>query len=103
MAITDPEAIKFVNETIRPLSESARALYYSCLNAKEKAVNGGIMAEIPDGPEVVEDGRESSGVSRLNGQDVGVLVSFFSSYISAYEAAGQSKMQKPCVRQFKVA
>ena len=99
--IVDPEAIKFVNETIRPLSESARALYYEIKAASVTWSN--VSSKIPNTADLIEDGRGPEGVSRLTGQDVQILTSFFGSFISAYETSSEVAMVKPCVRSLNVS
>ena len=101
--ITNPEAIRFVNEIVRPLSERARALYYECLAAVPDFQ--AVALEIPVGKDVIQDEREASGVSRLDCDDVRVITTFLGAYIDAYEApaAGVNAMAKPCVRRFEAS
>ena len=101
MPITDPEAINFVDETIRPLSEAARALYYEVKAAAVKW--GNVSANIPNTADIVEDGREDQGVSRLTGANVRVVTGFLSAYIAAYENATVAAMDKPTVRRLNVS
>lgn len=93
--ITDPQAIKFSNEQVRPLAEDFRALL-ARVTAAETSWNGGINAMNPNDPqELVNDGREAEGVSRLNGADI----NSFMSVILAMKAASNSEIiAKPCVR-----
>lgn len=92
--ITDPEAIRFCNETVRPLCEEARALA-----AKVAALTtlwyGGINSKFPNSAnDTVEDGREGEGVSRLTGADVNnVLTQLLGITLNS------EIIQKPCVRQ----
>ena len=72
--ITNAEAIRFTNETVRPLSERARALYYECLAAVPSFQ--AVAAELPVGANLIQDGRDAEGVSRLTSDDVRVLTTF---------------------------
>ena len=93
--ITDPQAIKFVNEVIRPLSEQLRALKAN-IDAATFAWNGGISAKVPNDPlEILEDGREAEGVSRLTGADIRAVVAILGNVRAAVTDATVSK---PCVR-----
>ena len=72
MAITDPEAIKFVNEYIRPMCEQIRS---SNAKGADFAIKwAGISAGFPnDAAEMLEDGREDEGISRLTGADINAV------------------------------
>lgn len=100
--ITDPEAVAALNEGIRPASEDLRATYYGLLALKAKIVDGGILAKIPAGGGVIQDGRESEGVTRVTADEFRKITTFANTFISAYEAAGVGAMQRPCVRTLRV-
>lgn len=70
MAITNPAAIRFVNEHVRPLCEEIRALAAK-LDASRALYDAGIGNNFygHEG-EAIEDGRDAEGVSRLNGSHV---------------------------------
>ena len=93
--ITDPQAIRFTNEVIRPLSEQLRALSAN-IDAATLAWTGGISALIPDSAaELLDDGRQVEGVSRLTGADIRAVVTA----LAAIRAAGtDAVISKPCVR-----
>lgn len=98
--ITDPEAIRFVNEVVRPLCERARALKAD-IDAARAAYDGGIGAFFfTHGNEPIDDKRESEGISRLTGNDVLAWVDFqLFAQKNALEAPGvQAMIAKPCVR-----
>lgn len=93
--ITDPQAIRFVNEVIRPLSEQLRALRAN-IDSATFAWNGGISALIPnDANELVDDGRENEGVSRLTGADIRAVVAAMA---GVRTAGTDAQISKPCVR-----
>ena len=93
--ITDPQAIRFTNEVIRPLCELLRALKAN-IDSATFAWNGGIAAMIPnDANEQLADGREAEGVSRLTGADIRAVVAILGAVRTAVTDATVSK---PCVR-----
>jgi hypothetical protein len=98
MAITDPEAIKFVNEYIRPMCENVR---YMNARGQDFAIKwASIGSDFPNDPsEIVEDNRESQGVSRLTGADINAVAVVFSQLISDLSGiTASSVISKPCVR-----
>jgi hypothetical protein len=98
--ITDPQAIRFVNEVVRPLCERARALKAD-LDAARAAYDGGIGDFFyGHDTEDIDDGRAAEGVSRLKGSDVLAWVAFqLYSQKDAMEAGGiPAVIAKPCVR-----
>jgi hypothetical protein len=97
MAITDPEAIKFVNEYIRPMCEQIRS---SNAKGADFAIKwAGISAGFPnDAAEMLEDGREDEGISRLTGADINAVATVFSSLLGDLDSTAQAIIQKPCVR-----
>jgi hypothetical protein len=93
--ITDPQAIRFVNEAIRPLCEQLRALKAN-IDSATYQWNGTIAALIPnDVAEKLEDGRAAEGVSRLTGADIRAVVAILAAVRTAVTDATVSK---PCVR-----
>jgi len=71
--ITDPQAIRFVNEQVRPLCERARALKAE-IDAMTTAWYGGINAKFPNDSSPLVDGRAAEGVSQLTGAQVNSAV-----------------------------
>lgn len=94
--INHPAAIKFVNETIRPLAEEMRAL-----KAKIAAANvqwfGGIDTLVTNDSSSVDDGREAEGVSRLTGANVVNMVTQMSNVATAIN---DNVTSLPCVKTF---
>lgn len=67
--ITNPIAIKFVNEKIRPITEKIRALVAAGTSIKI-GWDSGIKDLFPNDDSLVADGREAEGVSRVTGADI---------------------------------
>lgn len=93
--ITDPEAIRYCDEVVRPIAEAMRAL-----KARGESATtvwfGGMNTRFPnDDDSPVVDGREAEGVSRLTGRSVN---SFMSVLIAADAAINDEITEKPCVR-----
>ena len=94
MAIDDPRAIKFINETLRPLAEKTRALgaeYLAAATAWQVAIG----ALVPNDTTPVDDGREAEGVSRLTGADVNT---FMGMLLALREGGNQGAVERLCVR-----
>jgi len=98
--ITNPEAIRFVNEQIRPLCERARALKAE-IAAMQTNWYGGLNGEFDGngGADTVEDGREAEGVSRLIGGEVTNAVA----QLFAVLDLNAEIIAKPCVRALQVS
>lgn len=68
--ITDPEAIRFVNEQVRPLCERARVRARAIkveIDAMPTAGYGGLNSLLPSDSTALVTGRDAEGVSRLTG------------------------------------
>jgi hypothetical protein len=102
MAITDPRAIRFVNEEVRPLTEAMRALKARADAALVKWY-GEISALTPNDIDAVDDGREAEGISRLTGADVNKLVVQLAAYQTQLDETGViDVISKSCVRGLDV-
>ena len=88
MAITNPEAIAFINNRIRPRCEQIRALWHN-LRDDKAAWQGGINSLIPNDPaELLEDGRDTEGVSRLDGAEITTVLTRINELLATMDAAG---------------
>lgn len=67
--ITNPQALAFVRDRIRPLCEKARALNAE-IDDMTTAWFAGINVMFPNDSSPVQDGREAEGVSRLTGANI---------------------------------
>jgi hypothetical protein len=99
--ITDAEAIRFVNEVIRPTAEKMRGLDAE-IDAALVTWFAGINAKIANDASPILDGREDEGVSRLLGSDVVNMVTQMSVYQTALNQSGVANVvSKPCVRRLE--
>lgn len=97
--ITNPEAIRFVNEQIRPLCEKVRALNAE-INAMQTLWFSGVNASFPNTTEAVDDEREAQGVSRLTGANINSAVGIL---INMEAASNDEIIAKPCVRPLQAS
>ncbi len=101
MAITNPLAIKFSNEDVRPLAERFARLYYSCKSFLDfwGTNNGDAVFPVSGGP--VEDNSVVDGRTPINSDDVRALKAWAETYVSGLEANSDEKLAvviKPSVR-----
>ena len=96
MSITDPEAIKFVNEYIRPMCETIRHMKVRGDDFALKWAE--LSADFPNDTSVVEDGRDAEGISRLTGADINAVAVFFSTILGDIGTREMQVIAKPCVR-----
>ena len=93
--IDNPEAIRFVNEQVRPLCEALRALKARIV-AAQSTWFATVADNIPnDAQEAIEDGREAEGVSRLDGAQVNSAMSILGAVATA---TNDEIISIPCVR-----
>jgi hypothetical protein len=101
--ITNPEAIRFCDEQVRPLAEKMRALKAEA-DATMVDWYGGINAEIPNDASAIDDGRESEGVSRMTGINVNSFMAQVAGYQTQLNAGGVADViSMPCVRTLEVS
>lgn len=101
--MNDPEAIRFVNEVVRPLAEKLRAVKAE-LNSARISWYAGLNTKFATGADPVDDGRDAEGVSRLTCGDV---TNFIAQAIKTAAAEGsewnEQIIAKPCVRAITVS
>ena len=101
--ITNPEAIAFCNEYIRPLAEQVRALKARIDAAGTRWFSGVNVAVGTSSADQIADGREAEGVSRLTAADVTNLMSQLLTIQAQLEQSGVAGIvEKPCVRPLNV-
>lgn len=92
--INDPQAVRFVNEQVRPLCEEARA-FVAKINAMQTLWFSGVNASFPNDATLLADNRDNEGVSRLTGAQVNSAVGVL---IAIMNASNAQIIEKPCVR-----
>jgi hypothetical protein len=102
--ITDPEAVKFSNEVVRPLCEDVRALKARIDDAMIDwfdGLNTTVGSSVND---TLIDGRASEGVSQLTGDDITGVMTVLASLQTTLDGAGvPGRIQKPCVRPIQTS
>ena len=96
MAITDPQAIVFCNEYLRPMCELARKLNHKVDDMEARWFDG-INAIVGTGSEVLEDGRES--LPPLTADDITNAVA---NLMAIRTASNMDVIELPCVRPLGV-
>jgi hypothetical protein len=100
--ITDAEAIRFVDEVIRPTAESMRALSAE-IDAALVTWFAGINTTITNDASPILDDREEDGVSRLVGSDVVNFITQMAAYQTQMNQPGvASVISEPCVSRLEV-
>lgn len=99
MSITNPEAIKFANEQVRPLCEQVRALVAK-IGSMQTAWFGGINTEFPNDTTPLADNRDAEGASRLTGADINSAINVL---LAVAAASNGQIVAKPCVRAFSAS
>jgi hypothetical protein len=95
--ITDPRAVKFSDEVLRPLCEKMRGMKAE-IDAALVEWNSQI-SPLVTGEDNLIDNRDPEGVSRLNGTDITNAVAQFIAYQTQLNTGGVADViQKPCVR-----
>lgn len=103
--MNDPEAIRFINEHIRPRCEMLRDLKILMEYDLEKWYDNSLNTTIPnDDQDPVEDGRASEGVSQLTCADIHTIMSRISEVLTPLQAAGaMDVVNKACVRTLSLS
>lgn len=100
-AITDPEALAFVDQHIRPLSEMLRALEARIEDAEAAWFNG-VNATLT-GADTVEN-RSAEGLPALTGTECGnIITALMAARDTVTETAGRAALiEKACVRPIDI-
>lgn len=100
--ITDPVALEFLKNTVRPLCQKLRALDAE-MQAAVTTWNL-IRTPVTNTTDTVVDGRQAEGVSQLTGADLHNVMSTIVPALLAVMATGNYRLYtaKPCVRPMQV-
>lgn len=97
--ITNAEAIRFVNDNIRPMAETVRDLKVQ-IDETATLWFSGINAAFSRAADPVADGRDAEGVSRLDAADVTNLMTQLIAIQTTLDGAGvMDVVTKPTVRR----
>lgn len=99
MTINDPQAVAFANESMRPISEKARA-FVAEVQSIVTRWNSGINVLFPNDSTALNDGRDAEGISRLVGSDVNSVMNII---IAMASASNSEIIEKPCVRTLQAS
>jgi hypothetical protein len=92
----DPELIRFVNEVLRPLCERVRALKAEVVVMQAQYAT--LSSMVPEDATILDDGRESEGVSRLSGQAIADVT--YALVTVPLPSLNDAVLNKPCVQPF---
>ncbi len=90
--ITDPQAIKFSNETIRPAADQLAQLYANARTVVDQWNALGISALFPNDSTVVVDGSATDGRHAITGQDATNIIVRLTEFVTDYEANANAKL-----------
>lgn len=97
--ISDPAAIRFVNEQVRPMCQKVRALLVE-IESMQMTWELEISKLVPADEKLsVDDGREKEGVSRLTGADINNVMIVLAALAQQKQA---DVVAKPCVHALQV-
>ena len=107
MAFDDPRAVSYVNENLRPLCEKLRAIQAELQTSLAKyVVEIAPITAAADPADILADGREDEGVSRLSAGDVALVMGLAQALSDLVEdTANQNAvgaMHKACVRPLRI-
>lgn len=88
MAITDPKAVRFCNEQIRPSCDKLTQFYWFIKAVKQEYLaTPGLATAIPSSAsEVVADGADTDGRTQITGADVQAALTHLNTLIASLEA-----------------
>lgn len=89
-AITDPNAIAFINTRVRRLADLRAQLYFLGKVAADEFTAKNLSAVITNDSSVVNDGSQAptgDGRTSITGADVNVLLALSNTYLSGMEAS----------------
>lgn len=103
--ITDPQAVRFVDEIIRPLAEAFEALDANAQIAKDRYTSEfAPLVSGNTGTDAIDDGRAAEGVSRLTLADIQNFATQVNAFVAQMDNAGvRDVIRKPGVRRIKAS
>lgn len=101
MPVTNPLAIKFSNEDVRPHAENAVRLYYAAKSILDFWNTNGGSTVFPAGAGRVEDGAAADGRTPITSDDVLAFITSLNTFVTNMEASNKALLGtyiKPSVR-----
>lgn len=100
MAITDPNAVRFVSDHLRPMADKLASTYYEAHEVLNlwNATQMGLEFPVDGGD--VEDGAHDDGRTVINGNDVQLMMARVQELVTDMEANNNAKLNtvlKPSV------
>lgn len=89
--ITNPQAVRFANEEIRPLADAYANLYFTAKRVAAEWSAQNIGALIPNTADVIIDGSETDGRAQITGAKVNGLVTAVAALVADLEANTNAK------------
>lgn len=92
MSITNPEAVRFCNERVRPAADATAQLYYQLKALKDEwfAASMGDLITVEGGG--IDDGSDLDGRHGITGTDVINLITRAIELVNDYEANSNAKL-----------
>lgn len=90
--ITNPEAIAFCNEKIRPAADRLAQTYYFAKAVAQEWTANNLGDLIPVSADPIIDGSATDGRHPITANDVNVMIGILNEYIAAMEASGNQDL-----------
>lgn len=84
--ITNPQAVRFSNEEIRPLADAYATLYFAAKRVEAEWTAQNIGALIPNTADVIIDGSATDGRAEITGAKVNGLINAVAALVADLEA-----------------
>lgn len=91
-AITDPTAVKFANEKIRPTADLMGSLYFTAKALVAEWNATGMSAKITNTADNIVDGSATDGRNPMTGAQATAIVTRAQEVIADYEATSNAKL-----------
>jgi hypothetical protein len=92
--ISDPQAVRFCNERVRPAADRFAQLYWWAKAVAAEWEAQGIAAKIPNDASVILDGAATDGRPIITGADVNTMAARVAEFIALLEATGSAKLSQ---------
>ena len=90
--ITDPEAIAFSNQKIRPTADVLEGVYRTCRNLVDEWNATSMSAKITNTADPIIDGAATDGRTPITGINATAVVTRAIEFVTDYEASSNAKL-----------